>query len=241
MFMVLHPDHRIQSFPYSSLVLCGIRIVGFHARRGPIIHSSPFAIKYQRGASRRLWMRLAGSLCHTTAGIATPRNSPRYQVENHGISIWDNSLVKIFHVYSDLYLYSFPYIWYPIKEMSKYSRISFFLSSKLFWEKFIQISYQIDLIKYEGDVDYTEIKKRANQRELLEQNQPQNIAMSATTFLTMALSTERFLAVCRPILYRSLGNTILQHSLNWYWYRLVHLSEIIMWSLTLIQSCHFFF
>ena len=45
------------------------------------------------------------------------------ELDNTVISIWDNSLVNIFHVYSDLYLYSFPYIWYPIKEMSKYSKL----------------------------------------------------------------------------------------------------------------------
>ena len=42
------------------------------------------------------------------------------ELDNTVISIWDNSLVNIFHVYSDLYLYSFPYIWYPIKEMSRF-------------------------------------------------------------------------------------------------------------------------
>ena len=36
------------------------------------------------------------------------------------ISIWDNSLIKIFNVYSELYLNSFPYIWYPIKEIFEY-------------------------------------------------------------------------------------------------------------------------
>ena len=32
-----------------------------------------------------------------------------------------------------------------------------------------------------------------------------NIIMTWTIFLTMALSTERYLAVCRPIFYRTLG------------------------------------
>ena len=32
--------------------------------------------------------------------------------------------------------------------------------------------------------------------------------MSWTTFLTMALATERYLAVCCPIFYRSLGQTL---------------------------------
>ena len=32
-----------------------------------------------------------------------------------------------------------------------------------------------------------------------------NIVMTWTIFLTMGLSTERYLAVCRPILYRTLG------------------------------------
>ena len=34
-----------------------------------------------------------------------------------------------------------------------------------------------------------------------------NILMSWTTFLTMGLATERYLAVCRPLLYRSLEVT----------------------------------
>ena len=33
-----------------------------------------------------------------------------------------------------------------------------------------------------------------------------NIVMTWTIFLTMGLSTERYLAVCRPILYRTLGS-----------------------------------
>ena len=51
--------------------------------------------------------------------------------------------------------------------------------------------------------------KKVKANEVIQTELPQNIAMSATTFLTMALATERYLAVCRPILYRSLGNTIL--------------------------------
>ena len=51
--------------------------------------------------------------------------------------------------------------------------------------------------------------KKVKSNEVIQTELPQNIAMSATTFLTMALATERYLAVCRPILYRSLGTTIL--------------------------------
>ena len=107
------------------------------------------------------------------------------------ISIWDNSLIKIFHVYSELYLNSFPYIWYPIKEMSKLFLQKYFpLSSKIIW-LYSPISNQFYV-----DWIWTEL--------------PQNIAMSATTFLTMALATERFLAVRLPIMYRSLGKYILE-------------------------------
>ena len=31
------------------------------------------------------------------------------------ISIWDNSVVKIFHVYFEFYIYMFPSVWFPIK------------------------------------------------------------------------------------------------------------------------------
>ena len=34
------------------------------------------------------------------------------------ISIWDNTVIKIFHIYSELYIKIFPYIWFPIKEMT---------------------------------------------------------------------------------------------------------------------------
>ena len=39
-----------------------------------------------------------------------------------------------------------------------------------------------------------------------------NIVMTWTIFLTMGLSTERYLAVCRPILYRTLGSVSAQTS-----------------------------
>ena len=35
------------------------------------------------------------------------------------ISIWDNTVIKIFHIYSEFYIKIFPYIWFPIKEMVK--------------------------------------------------------------------------------------------------------------------------
>ena len=35
------------------------------------------------------------------------------------ISIWDNTVIKIFHIYSEFYIKIFPYIWFPIKEVVK--------------------------------------------------------------------------------------------------------------------------
>ena len=35
------------------------------------------------------------------------------------ISIWDNTVIKIFHIYSELYIKIFPYIWFPIKELTQ--------------------------------------------------------------------------------------------------------------------------
>ena len=34
------------------------------------------------------------------------------------ISIWDNTVIKIFHIYSESYIKIFPYFWFPIKEMT---------------------------------------------------------------------------------------------------------------------------
>ena len=60
--------------------------------------------------------------------------------------IWDYSCMKVWGLHLTAYVYLFPYLWYPCK----------------------------------------------------------NIILSWTTFLIMAISTERFLAVCRPHVYRSL-------------------------------------
>ena len=44
------------------------------------------------------------------------------------ISIWDHSAVKIFQLHLELYVYMFPYFWYPLKE-----KFIFFLYSTLTW------------------------------------------------------------------------------------------------------------
>ena len=53
--------------------------------------------------------------------------------------IWDYSVIKVWEIHLELYVYLFPYFWYPWK----------------------------------------------------------NILLTATTFLIMAITTERYLAVCR--------------------------------------------
>ncbi|XP_023346387.1 FMRFamide receptor isoform X2 [Eurytemora carolleeae] len=65
------------------------------------------------------------------------------------MTVWDYSAIKVFKYEPVVYVYMFPYFWYPVK----------------------------------------------------------NILMSWTTFLIMGIATERYLAVCRPWLYRNLEQT----------------------------------